>query len=858
MKPEILFVYPHYQDYLFAGFVEHYGNACIQSYLGKFGIPSGHYLSEKNRTLEWHVDRILEMEPRAVGFTMFDTSFYLCNLMGRLLKRKAPEVMVIGGGPSATFSHNVIYGQPDSPFDLLVRGYGEIPMKALFGDGAAPSEVPAAVWRRGDEIVANPMGAFFTDLDEVPSPFLEGILSPGLVFRVGTSTSRGCVFHCTYCNFSAMSNFQIHYHSEDRVLEELHCVVEKTRAERAGRKLILTFLDDTFTMHKRRTRSILTRMIEEGIAGEAMFNCDTRGDSLDRELMELLKEAGCYSMNFGLESGSPRVLNKIKKKRYTDGAEDGYAVESRYLESIRESVKNAEEVGIHTCVSVILGLPTETPEDGRQTLEFVRGLANQSYAHNYLQAYKGTEAYATAGEHGLSVHQSLTGLPYVTELAYDALELPLIPDKTTVNLSVRKNGQLNDHLNAMASGRPLGAGGDPVTFIFFHCRPEEITGELLAGLRRHATPSTRVYVLEWDEEGLKNLYIRMVELEVPVTGLYAPESDGETARLYLLDRGERTILSRAFSNQRETVPFARHSELLATYGERNSQDWLGVLSFDTQEDVAELANLCAQESATGLFALPYNLVYYKNGIADPCRWGSRNCRETFLHGIRSLHVDARGGVRLCEKGPVVGHLSDDAAVWTQRMDAIVTASERERGCDACPQTDRCSHCVATAPLSREEYCAFREENPRAGDFISLYEFKNRLKGGQTDYFKKEPPGTLLLVKTRGREKPLLYNPPPEPRPLAEDVPERLAATLRFRDDKRLSLIKGVAHVVDLKTNEVVQITKPLAEIWEALEMSRPVDEMVDFFSSQYELPPAEVLEKLGEALDIFEEHGFLV
>lgn len=858
MKPEIVFVYPHYQDYLFAGFVEHYGNACIQSYLGKSGIPSGHYLSERNRTLDWHVDRILEMAPRAVGFTMFDTSYYVCNLMGRLIKRKAPEVMVIGGGPSATFSHNVIYGQPDSPFDLLVRGYGEIPMAALFRDGAPASEVPSAVWRRGGEIVENPMGPFFPDVDEVPSPYLAGILSPDLVFRVGTSTSRGCVFHCTYCNFSAMSSFQIHYHSEDRVFEELHYVVDKTRAERAGRKLILTFLDDTFTMHRRRTHSILTRMIEEGISAEVLFNCDTRGDSLDRELMELLKKASCYSMNFGLESGSPRVLNKIKKKRITDGAADGYAVESRYLESIRESVKNAEEVGINTCVSVILGLPTETPEDGRQTLDFVQSLATQSYAHNYLQVYKGTEAYATAGEHGLSVRQSLTGLPYVTDLAYDALELPMIPGKTTVNLSVRKNGQLNDHLNAMASCRPTGAEGDPPAFVFFHCRPQEITGEILADLRRHITPSTRVYVMEWDEEGLKDLYTRMIALEVPVTGLYAPEKNGETARLYLLDRGERTILSQAFSNQQETLPFARHGELLATYGERNSQDWVGVLTLDTREDVAKLAGLCAQEERAGVFGLPYNLVYYKNGIEDPCRWGSRNCRETFQHGIRKLHVDARGGVRLCEKGPVVGSLADDAAAWRESMAGSVAAAERARGCDTCPQADRCSHCAATAPLSPDEYCAFRAEHPRAADFISLYELKNRLKGGQTDYFKKEPPGAQLILKTRGRGSSVLYNPPPEPRPLAEDVPERLAATLRFRDDKRLCLLKGVAHVVDLKTHEVVQITKPLAEIWEALEMSRPVSEMVDFFSSQYKLPPAEVLDKIEMALDIFEEHGFLV
>jgi radical SAM superfamily enzyme YgiQ (UPF0313 family) len=858
MRPEIVFVYPHYQDYLFAGFVEHYGNACIQSYLGSLGVPSGHYLSEANRALDWHVDRLLAIEPRAVGFTMFDTSYYLCELMAKLIKRKRPEVMVIGGGPSATFSHHVIYGRPGSPFDLLVRGYGELPMAALFHGGAAPSEVPSAVWRRDGEVVVNPMAPFFEELDDVPSPYLAGILAPELVFRVGTSTSRGCVFHCTYCNFSAMSNFQIHYHSEERVLEELRYVVAQTRAARDGKKLILTFLDDTFTMHRRRTQSILRQMIDEGVSDEVLFNCDTRGDSLDRELLELLRRAGCYSMNFGLESGSPRVLNVIKKKRCADGSRDGYAVESRYLGTIQESVRLAEEVGINTCVSVILGLPTESPEEGRQTLDFVRGLANHSYAHNYLQVYKGTEAYATADQHGISVRSSPTGLPYVTDLAYDALALPMIEGKTTVNLSVRKNGQLNDHLSSMTSLRPAMKEGDPPAFIFFHGRADELDGELLAGLRRHVTPSTRLYLLESDAAGIAALYARLMELELPLTGVYFLERDGRSARLYLLDRGERTTLSRAFSNALETLPFARHGELLADYGERNSQDWIGVLTLDGREDVEHLGELAAVEEATGLYALPYNLVYYKQGLQDPCRWANGNCRDTFQRGVSTLHVDRQGGVRLCLHGPAVGHVGEDPALWSRRMEEAVAAAEAARGCNTCPVTDRCSHCAAPHPVSAEGFCAFRNRHPRAGDFVALYELKNRLKGGQTDYFKKEAPSEQIVMKTRGRALPLVYEPPAAPAPLTAAVPERLGATIRFKDEKRLVVMKGLAHVVDLRTHEVVQVTRPLAEIWEALEMKRPVGEMLDFFSSRYELPPAEVLEKIETALDIFEEHGFLV
>jgi radical SAM superfamily enzyme YgiQ (UPF0313 family) len=228
-------------------------------------------------------------------------------------------------------------------------------------------------------------------LDIFPSPYLTNTINAAEVFEqngnISISTSRGCVYRCIYCNFSAMSGHSMRYHSAERVIAELAKIKEAV-----GGSHMVEINDDIFTLNRKRVENICKRLIKERLG--LSYWIETRGDCVDRELLELLYQAGVREVNFGLESAVPRVLYKIKKVRLTEGKADNFEPEREYIRKTQEGVKIAQKIGINASVSVIFGLPGETLEDAMTTLNFVKKLKVFKYYHNLLKVYRGTQLAA--------------------------------------------------------------------------------------------------------------------------------------------------------------------------------------------------------------------------------------------------------------------------------------------------------------------------------------------------------------------------------------------------------------------------------------------------------------------------------
>lgn len=208
-------------------------------------------------------------------------------------------------------------------------------------------------WREGDKIIEGERRG--DDPFEVPTPHHELFpldkyrfpLAKHRKFTV-TNTAVGCPWKCRFC---VPGTVKYRARSVENVIEELKAI------KRLGVREIL-FHDATFTAVRSRATQILEAMIRERL--ELRWMCQTRADSVDRELLRLMKRAGCEGIEFGVESGSEKILSSIRKQIT--------------LSKTTAAFRMAREEGISTNAFFIIGMPEETEEDIEATISFAKSL----------------------------------------------------------------------------------------------------------------------------------------------------------------------------------------------------------------------------------------------------------------------------------------------------------------------------------------------------------------------------------------------------------------------------------------------------------------------------------------------------
>jgi radical SAM superfamily enzyme YgiQ (UPF0313 family) len=139
----------------------------------------------------------------------------------------------------------------------------------------------------------------------------------------------------------------------------------------------LHFKDDTFVLNKKRILDLCNRITDAGL--KIKWTCDTRVDNLDEATLRLMKNAGCVRLKIGVDSGSDKILKKVKKGITTD--------------QIKRGVDLIKKVGIKFTVYLLIGFPGETEEDIRETLEVARKLDANYNSLSIVAPYFGTEIY---------------------------------------------------------------------------------------------------------------------------------------------------------------------------------------------------------------------------------------------------------------------------------------------------------------------------------------------------------------------------------------------------------------------------------------------------------------------------------
>ncbi len=345
------------------------------------------------RMKEEHIaEAVGEERPDVIALSFLSTtSFPATHRMARRLKQAAPDTPIILGGVFATMNAKKILA--DCPHaDCVGVGEGEELLPDFLENLGDPGAVSGLVWRSGGEIVENTPRPLIKDLDQFPYPdrrtlpidYIESMpLDVPAVLSLDrfctVQTSRGCPYPCVYCDIPALTNGKWRCRSPENVLGEMQQLNDE-----GYRSIYLT--DDHFLLKRKRIREICEGIIERKL--EFRWGCEGRVDSVAVDQLPIMVEANCSFLAFGVEAGTQKVLDRLKKVQT--------------LEQIEHGISEAKRCGIETAHGFFLiGSPDESETDILQSFRFAARLKLDTFGFNRLCAYRGTPLWQEYVQRGI-------------------------------------------------------------------------------------------------------------------------------------------------------------------------------------------------------------------------------------------------------------------------------------------------------------------------------------------------------------------------------------------------------------------------------------------------------------------------
>jgi len=280
------------------------------------------------------------------GITGTSPQFIYMKRIIEILKERQPDCTVIVGGAHASCYPEHI--EQNTRADIIVRGRGEYFMRTFFDTYFEYTKIVNMIDTKSCRDSSN----IFPDYDQID--FYKYSKSQTFKYLLGdvreatVMTARGCPYNCSFCAQACIWGGRVVYRDVDNVIEEIEWLKSKY-----GVKLIY-FIDDTFIIDKNRVIEICAHMRRLGMK----WHCLSRVDSVDRDILNIMRYSGCLQVVYGFESGSNYILEKASKKT---------TIEQAY-----EAIKLTKEAGMRIRGQMIVGLPFETDKTVEETAEFIR------------------------------------------------------------------------------------------------------------------------------------------------------------------------------------------------------------------------------------------------------------------------------------------------------------------------------------------------------------------------------------------------------------------------------------------------------------------------------------------------------
>jgi len=303
------------------------------------------------------------------GITMNTPSFSIVQKMCKDFKDFNRKVPIILGGPHPTvLSQETLRAIPEA--DYVVKGEGE---KAIFDSINKGSYRFVASTATGD-------------LDTLPLPARH--LLPMKQYQITASrnkghhaytviVARGCPFNCAFC--CRLHGRKVRFHSVDRVIQEIELLVRDYNAKEINLEA------DTITVNRSWMYALCDALRDTGLNRRISWTCESRVDTVDEAMLRRMKQAGCWQISYGVETGSQRLLDFIKK--------------GTTLEQVRETFKATKRVGINIRAFFMLGIPTETREESHETISLARELKADWSQFTLCTPFPGTALFDYCRSH---------------------------------------------------------------------------------------------------------------------------------------------------------------------------------------------------------------------------------------------------------------------------------------------------------------------------------------------------------------------------------------------------------------------------------------------------------------------------
>ncbi len=338
------------------------------------------------------IEEINRRQPALVGLSFLSTTSYpYAKILARQIRTANKRVKLAFGGVFVSLSAQLVKLQCPE-VDFVCRGDGEQLILDLLERMDDPQEVGGLTWARDGRVIHNPNRPMERNLDQWPFPdreslpldFVESMpLDVPAVLSMERfttmQTSRGCPWPCVFCDIPIFNEGKWRSRSPQHVVDEFKHLRELGYGS-------VYFVDDHFLLQPKRIEAICKGLNDNDIT--IQWGCEGRVDSVAQHLFPAMARAHCRTLMFGVESGSQKVLDRLKKEQT--------------LAEVETAVANAKQAGIEIVHGFfVVGNPDETVEDMKATFDFASKLPLDTFGFNRLCVYRGTPLWQEYVKRGL-------------------------------------------------------------------------------------------------------------------------------------------------------------------------------------------------------------------------------------------------------------------------------------------------------------------------------------------------------------------------------------------------------------------------------------------------------------------------
>ena len=360
------------------------------------------------------IEEIKRKQPALVGLSFLSTTSYpYAKILARQIRAAGSKVKLALGGVFASLNSPLVKLQCPE-VDFVCRGDGEQLILDLLERLEDPSGVASVTWAKDGKVVNNPNRVMDRNLDQWPFPdreslpldFVESMpLDVPAVLSLDRfttmQTSRGCPWSCVFCDIPIFNEGKWRSRSPQHVLAEFKYLQELGYGS-------VYFVDDHFLLQPKRIEAICKGLCDQG--NTIQWGCEGRVDSVAQHLFPAMAKASCRTLMFGLESGSQKMLDRLRKEQT--------------LAEVETAVKNAKQAGIQIVHGFfVVGIPDETAEDMKATFDFAAKLPLDTFGFNRLCVYRGTPLWQEYVKRGL-LNEAADWFKYFKCSAIDPTCLP--------------------------------------------------------------------------------------------------------------------------------------------------------------------------------------------------------------------------------------------------------------------------------------------------------------------------------------------------------------------------------------------------------------------------------------------------